>query len=96
MNKREFYNRVTNSKEDLIDAFIQLLHEEQIDYCVIGGLAINAYCEPMVTLDLDCVVVIEHIEKLRKRLKGKGFKVRTHPFTWAITHKASDVRIQLR
>jgi hypothetical protein len=96
MTEQEFYNRVTNSKIDLIEEFLQILHKKQIPYCVIGGIAINAYCEPVVTLDFDCVVVRERIENLKKELKRKGFKVKSHPHTWEITHKASDVRIQIQ
>ncbi len=50
MIKKEFMNSVTNG--------------QQIDYCVIGNLAVNAYVEPVVNLDLDLVVVAE---------KNRGF-----------------------
>ncbi len=96
MTQQEFYNRVTNSKRDLIGEFLQILHTGQIPYCVIGGIAVNAYCEPMVTLDFDCAVVTERIEGLKEELKGKGFKIKSHPHTWEITHKASSVKIQLQ
>ncbi|MEW6481704.1 MAG: hypothetical protein AB1397_01680 [bacterium] len=95
MNEREFYNRVTNSKRDLIGEFLQILHRKKVPYCVIGGVAVNAYCEPMITLDFDCVVAGQ-IEKLKERLKERGFKVKTYPHTWEVTHQASDVRIQIQ
>lgn len=60
---------------------------------MIGGVAINAYCEPVLTLDFDCVVIGEQIEKLKEELKRRKFKVNSPPHTWEITHKASDVRI---
>lgn len=63
---REFYNRVTNSSTDIIEEFLNLLNEEQIDYVVIGGMAVNAYCEPMVTLDFDCVIEMARVEDLRR------------------------------
>ncbi len=96
MKKREFYNRVTNSSFDIIEEFLNLLSNEKIDYVVIGGMAINAYCEPMVTLDFDCVVEMERVEELRKKLKEKGFKVKTHPHTYEVTHPESDIRIQIQ
>ncbi len=96
MTAQEFYNRVTNSKKDLISEFLQILHHEQIPYCVIGGIAINAYCEPVVTLDFDCVVIVEQAEKLKEELKRRKFKVKSQPQTWEITHKDSDVRIQIQ
>lgn len=96
MTAQEFYMRVTNSKRDLIYEFLEILHKEKIPYSVVGGIAVNAYCEPILTLDLDCVVVVEQIERLKGRLRGSGFKVKSHPHTWEITHKASDVRIQIQ
>jgi hypothetical protein len=96
MTQREFYNKVTNSKIDIIEKFLQILRRELISYCVIGGVGINAYCEPVVTLDFDCVVVAKQIEKLKRKLKDEGFKVKAHPHTWEIRHKGSDVRIQIQ
>lgn len=96
MTKREFYNRVTNSKQDLIYEFLQILHTKQIPYCVIGGVGVNAYCEPVVTLDFDCVVIIDQIEKLKEELKLKKFKVKSHPHTLEITHKDSNLKIQIQ
>jgi len=96
MIKREFYNRVTNSERDLIYEFLEILKREEIPYCVIGGMGVNAYCEPIITLDFDCVVVMERVEKLKEELKREGFRVKSDPHTWEITHKASDVRIQLQ
>jgi len=96
MTEKEFYKRATNSRMDLIGEFLKILKENNIHYCVIGGLAVNAYCEPMVTLDFDCVVVIEQLERLRAELKKKGFKIKSHPHTWEVKHKSSDVRIQIQ
>jgi len=92
----KFYTRVTNSKKDLIQEFLQILIKEKIPYCVIGGIAVNAYCEPVVTLDFDCVVMAGRTEELKEELKKRKFKIKTHPHTWEIIHRASDVRIQLQ
>jgi len=96
MTKREFYNKVTNSKIDILDEFLHILHSKQIPYCVIGGVGVNAYCEPVVTLDFDCVVIIDQIEKLKEELKRKKFKVKSHPHTWEIAHKESSLKIQIQ
>ncbi|MEW6096409.1 MAG: hypothetical protein AB1567_07790 [bacterium] len=96
MTKHEFYNRVTNSKKDIIHEFLQILQREEIPYSVIGGVAVNTYCEPILTLDFDCVVVIEQLERLKDELKRRKFKVKSHPHTWEVTHKVSDVRIQIQ
>ncbi|MEW6684960.1 MAG: hypothetical protein AB1393_01980 [Candidatus Edwardsbacteria bacterium] len=92
----EFYNKATNSKFDIIAEFLSLLHNERINYCVIGGVAINAYCEPLVTLDFDCVIAKDRIIDLKEKLKSKGFKIKTHPHTYEVTHLNSEVRIQIQ
>lgn len=96
MTAQEFYCRVLNSKTDLLGEFLQTLDENNLPYCVIGGVGINAYCEPLLTLDFDCVIIIEDVKKIRDELKKKAFKVKTHPYTWEITHKDSDMKIQIQ
>ena len=66
MTKKEFLNAVSNGKVDILQAFINIMSRLNIDYCVIGGLAINAYAEPVVSLELDIVVAADNIETLVK------------------------------
>jgi hypothetical protein len=61
----------------------------KIPYCVI-------YCEPLITLDFDCVVAVEGIERLKEILKERGFKTKTDLYTYEVTHRGSDVRIQIQ
>jgi hypothetical protein len=37
---------------DVIQLLLSLLKETGSAYCAIGGLAVNAYAEPVVSLDL--------------------------------------------
>lgn len=96
MNARKFFNKVTNSSFDILYEFLKILEKEKISYCVIGGFAINAYCEPLLTLDFDCVVDEKRIEDLKKSLKVKGFKIKAHPHAFEIRHPESDLRIQIQ
>lgn len=96
MTANQFFNKVTNSKEDIVSKFITLLDNEEIDYCIIGGMGMNTYCEPIITLDFDCVIVMEKIPLIPKILKEKGFKVKKHPHTLEIKSKYSDVRIHIQ
>lgn len=41
-------------------------------YCLIGGLAVNCYVEPVYTLDADLVVVSSNLPKLSAHLQGQG------------------------
>ena len=51
-----FWKTVVADKVDFLDRLIALLTEHDIRYCIIGGTAVNAFVEPLVTLDLDIVV----------------------------------------
>ncbi|MEW5947194.1 MAG: hypothetical protein AB1742_13440 [bacterium] len=97
MNAREFYNRINKSEKDIIAEFINFLDGNEIDYCVIGGIGINAYCEPLITLDFDCVVFMESASDTVKILrKNKTFKVKKHPHTIEIRSEYSDLKIHVQ
>ena len=59
MTKKEFLMRIANGKEDILQIFLKELKDTKLDYCVIGGLAVNCYAEPVVSLDLDIVVAAD-------------------------------------
>jgi hypothetical protein len=53
MTGKEFLNAVANGEIDLLQGFLDVLRDTEADHCVIGGLAVNAYAEPVVSHDLD-------------------------------------------
>jgi len=67
----------------------------RMPFCVIGGLAVNAYAEPVVSLDLDVVVVVKEIHNLVKLLR-KRYKVSKYPNSINISYSQSDLRIQIQ
>lgn len=95
MTKKEFMNSVSNGREDILQQMLDLLNEMKVDYCVIGGLAVNAYVEPLVSLDLDLVVVTEAIENLLKAAE-KIFNIDKFPHSMNLGSTKSDLRIQLQ
>ena len=95
MTKKEFLNAVTNGKVDIVQAFLDALSTSKIDYCVIGGLAVNAYAEPVVSLDLDIVVAAKNIETVIKAVKSQ-FKVQQFTHSVNLSTDKSDLRIQLQ
>ena len=95
MTKKEFLNSVSKGKEDILNDLLDLLTEMEINYCVIGGLAVNAYVEPVVSLDLDIVIVTESIEPLLKKVKNK-FKIERLPHRVNLKSAKSDLRIQIQ
>jgi len=95
MHKREFFQRAANGKVDFLQEFLEVLAAQDIAFCVIGGLAVNAYAEPVVSLDLDMVVVADHLEALVARLP-EHFAVRNFPHSLNIYSADSDLRVQLQ
>lgn len=95
MTQKKFLNTVANSNVDVIKEFLDLLSEMNISYCVIGGLAVNAYAEPVVSMDLDLVLTLADTERLIERAVQK-FKMEKFPHSINLTHPQSDIRIQLQ
>lgn len=95
MTKKEFMNSVSNGQEDILQRLLDLLDSMKIDYCVIGGLAVNAYVEPVVSLDLDLVVAAKKIDNLIESA-GKIFNIEKFPYSFNLTSPKSDLRFQLQ
>jgi predicted nucleotidyltransferase len=51
------------------------LSDEEIDYVVVGGLAINMHGVPRMTYDMDLMILLEseNILKIVSKLKGWGY-----------------------
>lgn len=41
------------------------------DWCLIGGLAVNCYVEPVYTLDTDIVVISSEVPKIKRTKRKK-------------------------
>ncbi len=63
-------------------------------YCLIGGLAVNCYVEPVYTLDADIVMIAANLPKLAVYLREQGFKTEEHPHSVNALALGSDLRIQ--
>lgn len=94
MTEKIFINRVAD-EGDILSKFLHLLNEMRVDYCVIGGLAVNAYCEPVVSLDLDVVVVAPAIDELVKSAE-RIFTIKRFRHSINLESPDSDLRIQLQ
>jgi len=62
---------------------------------VIGGQAVNAYVEPLVSLDLDLVVAVDQLAPLETLLTST-FTVKRFPHSLNISLPDSDLRIQIQ
>lgn len=96
MTGKTFLNSVANGETDIVSLLLSLLEETGSAYCVIGGLGVNAYAEPVVSLDLDLVVVSDHMAGLRSVAEARGMKVEEFEHSVNLSVTGSDLRIQLQ
>ncbi len=95
MQALQFWKLVTMDKADFIVELTDLLHTEGIKHAVIGGQAVNAYAEPLVSLDLDLAVAVEDLEKAEALLRAH-FKVERFPHSLNVSQSGSDLRVQIQ
>ncbi len=72
----------------MIEELLELLEENDIRYCVIGGQAVNHYAEPLVSLDLDLVVATGQLEAV-EALLAERFSARRFPHSLNVTPPAA-------
>lgn len=80
---------------NFLEDIIGLLEVHRIRYCVIGGQGVNAYAEPLVSLDLDLVVVVAQIPEV-ERLLAERFHVERFPHSLNISSTGSELRVQIQ
>ncbi len=95
MTPKRFYDWQTGGGTDDVMRVVSCLEGSDIQWCAIGGIAVNHWAEePMVTQDVDLVVAAESIEETVKLLEENGFS--SERFSWSINFKGnSKVSIQL-
>jgi len=75
MKALAFWKAVSVDRDNLLEHIIDFLAEHRIRYCVIDGQGINAYAEPVVSLDLDLVVAIDQVDYVERALASE-FRVK--------------------
>jgi hypothetical protein len=90
----EYWKAVTTDKAGFLDRLIAILSEAGVRYCVIGGQAVNAFVEPVVSLDLDIAIAAEDLAPAEDILR-KQFRVDRFPHSVNLSTPGSDLRVQL-
>jgi hypothetical protein len=90
-----FWKAVTMDRADFLESLIALLEEHRIHYCVIGGQGVNAYVEPLVSLDLQLVVAVEQLAEVEALLRER-FRVEQFPHSLNISVPGSELRVQIQ
>jgi hypothetical protein len=93
---KKFLNTVANSHVDVLQIFLDILKKTRSRYCLIGGIAVNAYVEPVISLDLDFVVAEQDLDKVCRAAAGDGFKIERYEQSVNLALAGSDLRIQLQ
>ena len=95
MSSLAFWKAVVQDKSNFLERVIGLLEESGFDYCVIGGVAVNAYAEPVVTQDLDLVLSRADLAPARVLLE-KHFKVQEFEHSLNVYDPGSKLQVQLQ
>ena len=95
MQALTFWKTITMDHSNLLENLISLLNEQGIRLCVIGGQAVNAYVEPLVSLDLDLVVAVDQLEQAEALLESH-FDLKRFPHSLNISISGSDLRVQIQ
>ena len=86
---------MTLDRADFLDRLIALLTEHGIRFCVVGGQAVNAYAEPVVSLDLDLAVAIEQLPRAEALLR-QAFAVESFAHSLNVSTAGSNLRVQIQ
>jgi len=95
MTPKRFYDWQTAGGTNDVMRLVECLERADIEWCAIGGIAVNHWAEePMVTRDVDFVVAATALEAAVDALEAAGFS--SERFSWSINFKgASKVGLQL-
>jgi hypothetical protein len=94
MTGSEIFESVTGSGSSDFASLVRILNEHG-PWCLIGGLAVNCYVEPVFTLDADIIVVSAELEAIKSEMKSVGFSLEEFPHSLNAMMPGSDLRIQL-
>ena len=90
-----FWKTVTMDQANLLERLVALFEEHRIQYCVVGGQAVNAYVEPLVSLDLGLVVSVRQLDQVRELL-NRNFVVKEFQHSLNASLAGSDLRVQIQ
>lgn len=94
MTAAEVFESVTGSGGSDFALLVRILNEHG-PWCLIGGLGVNCYVEPVYTLDADIVVATAAVLSIKTELLAAGFSVHDFPHSINARMSGSELRIQL-
>ena len=95
MRAAAFWKAVTVDRANLLERFFETLRRHDVPFCLIRGHALNAYVEPVVSLDLDVVVAADRIAEV-ETLLADSFALERFPHSLNVSDADSSLRIQIQ
>ena len=92
MTEAQFLAGITGRHDDL-QRVVAALRRTGQPFCLIGGLAVNHYVEPVVTLGADFAIAAA--TGVVSALRAEGFEVEEHPHSINAVLPGSRLRIQI-
>ena len=96
MTGKTFLKKLSGGDTDAVAIVLSILKKIKADYCLIGGLAVNAYADPVVSLDIDLAVISDRLDDLRREAGSRGIKIRAFKHSLNLDVPGSDLRIQVQ
>lgn len=95
MKLNEIYDSVVAEGSSAFAEVIAILEQAGARYVMIGGLAVNAYVEPVFTADADMVIALNDVDRFTEALSGLGYTVERYPFSLNFRKTGSDLSLQV-
>ena len=95
MEALAFWKAVTMDQANFLETLFRLLDEHGIRYCVIGGQGVNAYVDPLVSLDLDLAIATDDLERSETLLADR-FRMQRFPHSLNLELAGSSLRVQIQ
>ena len=67
---------------DELNIIIKKLNEENVDYALFGGLAVAIYGFVRATEDIDLLILLKDIVKIKNILMNNGYTIEANPMTF--------------
>jgi hypothetical protein len=93
MTAAEIYESVTNGGASDFAEVVTVLNRNK-PWCLIGGLAVNCYVEPVYTVDVDLVVVAANLPQIEHELDAAGFRVKRFEHSTNAQRPGSKLNVQ--
>ena len=93
MTAAEVFDSVTNGGASDFDALVRILNKNK-PWCLISGLAVNCYVEPVYTIDADIVIVADRLRQICDEMEGAGFEIQEFEHSINAKRGTSQLRVQ--